>query len=85
MLEECDAPEEFYYDAVQQRLYYSFNSSAGEPPPAGLTWEAPQARQLFALRGSMRDPVRNVALRGLELRDTRSTSLDPHGMPSGEP
>ena len=37
VLEECDAPEEFYYDAAQQRLYYSFNSSAGEPPPAGLT------------------------------------------------
>ena len=32
MLEECDAPEEFYYDAAQQRLYYSFNSSAGEAP-----------------------------------------------------
>ena len=31
----------------------------------------------------MRAPVRHVALRGLELRDTRTTALDPHGAPSG--
>ena len=31
----------------------------------------------------MAAPVRGVAIRGLELRDTRLVSLDAHGMPSG--
>ena len=51
VLEECDAPEEFFFDAAAQKLYYNFNGSAGAKPPA-QAWEVPQARQLFALRGS---------------------------------
>ena len=31
----------------------------------------------------MAAPVRRVTIRGLSLRDTRYTYLDPHGMPSG--
>ena len=49
VMEECDAPEEFYYDAAAQRLYFNFNGSAGAAPPPGQTWEVPQARQLLAL------------------------------------
>jgi len=84
VLEECDAPDEFYYDAKGGKLYYNFNGTVGAgPPQAAQTWEVPQARQLFSIRGTMAAPVRGVTIRGLVLRDTRLTSLDPHGMPSG--
>ena len=40
-------------------------------------------RVLFNLSGSIEQPVRNITLQGLSLRDTRYTYLDAHGMPSG--
>ena len=44
---------------------------------------ATQARVLFNLTGTQAAPVTGVTIRGLTMRDTRITYLDPHGMPSG--
>ena len=38
---------------------------------------------LFNITGSQSSPVKGLTLRGIGLRDTAYTYLDPHGMPSG--
>ena len=38
---------------------------------------------LFHLKGTKADPVKDVTIEGLVIRDTAATGLDAHGMPSG--
>jgi len=45
---------------------------------------ATQTRVLFNLTGTMSNPVKDITIRGVTMRDTRITYLDPHGMPSGK-
>ena len=60
--------------------------ASGSPPGFGSppsSVEVPVLTNLFELRGSRDAPVRHVSLRGLTLRDTRPSYLEPRGNPSG--
>ena len=84
MLEEVDSAEEFYHDLAAGRLYYDFNASApGAAPSEPQVWEATTTRALLSHVGTKARPAVGLTVRGLTLRDTLRTDLDPHGMPSG--
>jgi len=82
VLEELDAPTEFFYDGVNAKLYYVHNSSTG-PPPASLKFAAVTTKVLLNYSGTQSEPITNVSVQGITLRDTAYTYLDPHGAPSG--
>ena len=82
VLEELDAPNEWFFSADESKLYYFHNASAGTPPPASLAFEAVRLKGLVALRGTPAAPVKDVTLRGLSFVDAAPTILDPHGLPS---
>jgi hypothetical protein len=63
--EELDAPREFYFDAAAQRLYFFHNATAGTPPPANWTFEAPLLAVLFNVSGTPEEPVVGVTFDGL--------------------
>jgi hypothetical protein len=79
VLEECDSANEFFFDEKTKHLYYFFNASM----PAEQEWVATKTRVLFNMSGTKTAPVKDVTIRGVTMRDTRITYLDPHGMPSG--
>jgi len=75
ILEELDAPGEWYYDAEQRLLYYL-------PIPglnlAGATLEAARLEQLIVLRGTKDAPVRHLTFQGITFTHTRRTLLEPY-------
>lgn len=76
-----DTPGEFYFNKSTRTLYYYNNDTSGID---GQTFDATNLKVLFNYTGeSMAKPVKNVQIRGMTLRDTELTYLDPHGMPSG--
>jgi len=79
IFEELDAPNEYFFDAKNQKLYYYFNGSN----PDAEFFVATNSRVLFNVTGSMDNPIRNTKIQGLKIIDTRFTYLDPHGLPSG--
>ena len=81
VMEELDAPGEWFFNESTRVLYYANNESHADP--SALTFEAVQLQVLVNMTGSMAQPVQNVAVHGLTLRDTAITYLEPHGMPSG--
>lgn len=81
MLEECDSANEWYFDHATKKLYFNFNGTGG--PSGDLEWVATSTRVLFNITGTKTAPAKDISIRGVEIRDTRITYLDPHGMPSG--
>ena len=80
--EELDYPDEWWFDIEKKMLYYLPNSTASSPVNES-SFVGTKLAVLFNVSGSMASPAHHVALRGLTLRDTRETYMDPHGMPSG--
>jgi hypothetical protein len=82
VLEELDAPGEWYLDQEQAVLYYL--------PPQGVDLAsaevvAPRLEQLVELRGSQEAPIRHVTLAGFRLMHTTSIFLEPYEvLPSGD-
>jgi hypothetical protein len=73
ILEELDAPGEWFHDAKKQTLYYF--------PPQGedaatATFEVVRLRHLVELQGSREKPVRHVTLQGLVFRHAARTFMD---------
>ena len=83
VIEELDAPNEYFYDKDRGQLYYFYNASNGVPPPSSIEFESVEERILITVKGSQEKPVSNVTVTNLILRDARFTFMDPHGMPSG--
>lgn len=86
VLEELDAPSEWFYNESSKQLYYFFNGTA--PPTGNEKFVATKTKVLWNISGSQSAPVRDITIRGLEIRDTAYTYLgtdkaDLHGMPSG--
>lgn len=86
LLQECDAPDEFYFDAQTRELYYNFNATettgttTGEynfTPSGEELWEVPYTGALIEVSAP------DVHISGLEFRDTDVTYFKPHGFPSG--
>ncbi|CAE7459201.1 hypothetical protein AK812_SmicGene39094 [Symbiodinium microadriaticum] len=76
VLEECDAPNEFFYDHESRMLYFSFNGTNTEPD-GSEQWVLPVTQVLLNITSS------DSSLRGVEVRDSMLTYLEPHGLPSG--
>ena len=83
VLEELDWENEWFYDEEAQKLYYFHNSTTQTPPPATTLFEAVTTKVLYSYNGTQAKPVKDVSLKGITLRDTAYTYLDPHGSPSG--
>lgn len=81
VLEELDAPMEWFYDAGTAKLYYVHNSTG--PPSPDTVFEVVMTKTIFTYNGTKENPITNVSLRGVTIRDTAYTYLDPHGAPSG--
>eukprot|EP00039_Didymoeca_costata_P026545 m.16129 g.16129 ORF g.16129 m.16129 type:complete len:957 (+) comp5588_c0_seq1:70-2940(+) len=85
VMEELDAPNEWFYNESTKILYYNFN---GTNPTGTENMVATKTKVLFNITGSMTNPVKDFAIKGFEIRDTAYTYLgtdpaDIHGMPSG--
>lgn len=88
VMEELDSPREWFFNQSTRTLYYKPNASApGTTDPAtGLPtgdFVMTGTKVLINATGSQADPVVNVSIGGLVLRDTAYTYMDPHGLPSG--
>ena len=77
VLEELDAPREWFYNSSSHVLFYMPNATAA-PPPAEQ-FAATRTRVLFNVSGAS-----DLSLLGLEVRDTALTYYGvEHGMPTG--
>jgi hypothetical protein len=99
VLEELDAPGEFYYDPASTTLYLWANgtsgaSSADAPSAAGSGAAAPAPPEddsvvvaalplLINATGTQANPVVGLQFLGITFRDTAPNYLGPHGTPSG--
>lgn len=73
IIEELDAPEEWFHDTKNRVLYFM--------PPEGLDprsarIEVVRLRGLVEFRGAKETPVRHIALRGLTFRHAARTFMD---------
>ena len=80
--EELDAPSEYFYNESTQTLFLWPNATAAATeaqrdakPPASLV--VPVLQQLLAVRGSKAQPVRDVKLTGVGLRDAAAVCAPP--------
>jgi len=75
IFEELDAPNEWYLDIERGVLYYM-------PPEytdmASAKVEAVILKQLFEFRGSMKEPVKHITLRGFTITHTAHTFLEEY-------
>ena len=83
LLEELDAPAEFYFDADAQLLYYMPNGTATAAALDAITWTAPVAETLVRVVGYEGGPyATNIALDGITFTETTRTVLSEYIFPS---
>jgi len=83
--EECDSPMEYFYDATEEALYFTFNGT--EHPSRNEEFSLTRTKVIFNISGTMAKPVRNLTIRGITIRDAAFTYLgtteaDRHWLPS---
>ena len=85
VLEELDAPGEWFFDEAARQLFLIPLPGPGSPPPpdGALVAAGPGSKVLLNISGSQAAPAANVSLVGLAFADAAHTYLDPHGLPSG--
>ena len=77
MMEELDAPNEWYYDNLRKVLYFYPNSSL---PEMGI---GTVLDQLFTVEGTADIPVTRITFTNLTFAHTASTFLEKYEVPSG--
>ena len=77
IFEELDSPGEWYFDDLDNKLYFYPNDSA---PASGI---GTVLDRVIGIHGSMDNPVRNVVLANLIFAHTATTFLKPYEVPSG--
>ena len=85
VLEECDHPGEYFFDAQAKALYYTFNAT--EQPTGAENFALTVAKVIFNVSGTSTNPVKGVSIRGLTISDAALTFLgtadaDIHYLPS---
>ena len=83
VMEELDAPTEWFYDKDKKMLYYFHNATPGVEPPRDTLFVVTQLKTLISIKGSQSELVEDVMIHGVNFRDAAYTYMDPHGMPSG--
>lgn len=83
VMEELDAPNEWFYNTDSRTLYFFYNATSGTEPPSDTLFVITSQKTLIMAQGNMTDPVEDITIRGVNFRDTAYTYMDPHGMPSG--
>ena len=73
VLEELDSEREWYYDYRQGKLYFAFNGTA----PPTEEWIATRTKVLFNVSGTASAPAKDITIKGVQIRDTALTWLDP--------
>jgi hypothetical protein len=73
IMEELDAPGEWFFDRDTRTLYF-YPPETVDLPEALL--ETPQLASLFEFRGTGAEPVRNIRIEGLELTHTVRTFMN---------
>ena len=81
--EALDAPNEYYYDAAEHKLFLVPNVTDGSAPDPKLRLVAGKLQTLISLNSTMADPIRNVHIQGVKFRDASDTTMEPWGVPSG--
>ena len=64
-------------------LLHAQSTTPGAPPPADATFVVPRLHRLITIVGTRDAPATDVTVRGLGLRDSRITFMEPWGVPSG--
>jgi hypothetical protein len=77
IMEELDAPNEWFYDETREILYYFPNSSSFPDSGIGTLLD-----QLFAVEGTQDAPVTQVTFTNLTFAHTASTFLEKYEVPS---
>lgn len=67
VLEECDSPGEYFFDADAERLYYTFNAT--ETPTGDEEFFLTRTKVIFNISGTMLAPVADITIQGLTIRD----------------
>jgi hypothetical protein len=80
VMDELDAPGEFYHDVASGKLYLLYNASG---TPADATIVVPTHVSIVSAVGTAAEPVEDVGFKGIGFRDTAPNYLGPHGTPSG--
>lgn len=81
VFEELDAEREWFFDESSQILYYKPNRTAAgtmDPVsglPTGNFVGCVGVKVLFNISGSKAEPVQNITIQGLTIRDTAYTYL----------
>ena len=85
VMEELDAPGEWFFDKVTKKLYVYYNASAGTPPPSdGTVVAIPDgAWGLINVTATQAAPATGLSFLGLGFRDTAHVFFAPHSIPSG--
>ena len=83
VLDELDAPAEFFYDLTSKKLYLWYNSTTGGTPPPPNSVVVTQTTEIINAVGTQAAPVTGVGFMGLGFRDSAPNFLGPHGTPTG--
>ena len=83
VVEELDVPNEWFFNETTRMMYYHLPNTSSIADLGALTFEATNLKHLIRIVGNQSNPVMNVSLRGVGLKDTAYTYMDPHEMVSG--
>jgi len=81
VMEELDAPMEFFYDPKTSNLYYFHNASGA--PPTDLVFTATNLKTVVSITGTKAAPAKGITVRGVTLTAAAYTYMDAHSVPSG--
>jgi len=84
VLEELDAPNEYYYDPNTNILYFypNITDTAPDGSPTGVSLDVPILSIFFNLYGSQEFPIQNITFQGLTFTGGGNTFMEPHGVPA---
>eukprot|EP00929_Paragymnodinium_shiwhaense_P049370 TRINITY_DN24907_c0_g1_i1.p1 TRINITY_DN24907_c0_g1~~TRINITY_DN24907_c0_g1_i1.p1 ORF type:complete len:805 (-),score=179.69 TRINITY_DN24907_c0_g1_i1:258-2672(-) len=80
VMEELDAPGEYFFDKRSGKLFLFYNGTGA--PSADAKVVATQKQVLVNISGTQWNPVRGVKLQGVKLSAAAPTYMMPHGVPS---
>ena len=84
IFEELDDDNEWFYDKDKYILYYKNNVTKNGKDIENILFQVTNQSVLMNFTGNgMNDPIKDIEIRGMIIKDTRYTYFYPHGLPSG--